>query len=51
MELDFNDVLQAYKAKIDTLTNENVMLQAQINYYRRLAEKPPEEVEDARSDS
>lgn len=46
MQVDMNFVLEAYREIIDRLTNENILLKAQLKQLQNELEKNNEEVEN-----
>ena len=46
MQVDMNFVLEAYNETIDRLTNENILLKAQLKQLQNELEKNNEEVEN-----
>ena len=46
MQVDMNFVLEAYRETIDRLTNENILLKAQLKQLQNELEKNNKEVEN-----
>ena len=46
MQVDMNFVLEAYRETIDRLTNENILLKAQLKQLQNDQEKKDNEVEN-----